>query len=263
MADAHKAKVICLAQYKGGTGKTSSVINLAACLQKQGEKVLVVDLDQQANLTAWLGHPPEQLKRTVKALLLDEDDKVEVDDVLVPTSEGFDLLPASIDLVQAEMQLQLMMASETQLRNKLVTILDRYSYILLDTPPAPGKLGINAMTAADYVLVPVQPEPLCLQGLEHLNGAVNLVRRKGLNHELKLLGVFVTLYDRRREVHKQMVEHLKQQWKSSMFDTMVRQRTIMAEAAALSQSVISYAPASDLAQDYQHLTKEVIERVSK
>lgn len=250
---------ICLAQYKGGTGKTSSVINIAVCMKQLGYKVLVVDMDQQANLTVWLGINPTELASNISDLLTDEN--VAAQNILIHTKEGIDLLPSNIDLALVEMRMS-PMQREMVLARKLQPIKDNYDFILIDTPPNFIMTTINAMTAADYLLVPIQPEPLCLFGLSQLTQTFDLIKRT-TNPNVELLGVFITLYDARIAANVQIAEKVRQDWQRLTFETVIRRRSNVHEATLKYQSIISLYPNSELSQDYKALTREVVSRVQK
>lgn len=251
-----KATVICLAQYKGGTGKTTAVINISACLAKKGYKVLAIDLDQQSSLTVWMGINPIELKHTMRSLLTTQ---ITAEEILVPTQEGVDLLPAHIDLALVELHMPPLEREKILLR-KIKPLLARYDYILIDTPPNFIMTTVNAMTAADFLLVPIQPEPLCLYGMSQLSETLNLVQSTS-NPALKLLGVFTTLYDTRLSLQRDIVDKVAADWGELTFKTVIKRRSSLLEATLERQSIIKLKPNSDLSREYQMLTEEVIERV--
>lgn len=255
------AKIICLAQYKGGTGKTSSVLNIAACLAEKGKRVLVVDLDQQSNLTAWLGHDPAQLLgRNVANLLKDENDELNIKDFIVDTTEGIHLLPANIELVQAEPVLQTMHGGERQLAIKLEPVLSFYDFILIDTPPSSGQMGANAFAAADYLLIPVLPELLCVQGLGSLLKAASLTQRR-LNPSLRTMGMFIT-FQTNKKLHQDITAQLRDAYGRQVFETEIKDRVAISESVSACQSIIKFSPRSDAAQMYRQLTEEVLKHAS-
>jgi len=251
------AKVICLAQQKGGTSKTSSVLNLSACLVQAGYKVLAVDVDQQASLTVSLGVDLSNLKRSMQALLTEQ--AVAAEEVIVKTEEGIDLIPANVDLAMVEFQMP-SISRERVLARKLHPLKDRYDFILIDTPPSFAITTLNAMVAAEYLLVPVQPEPLCLLGMSQLTKFFQLVQQD-TNPHIRHLGVFIALYDGRSNYHKEITKQIREDWGDLAFQTVIRRRMNILEATLKGQATTTLAPNSEVAQDYQALTKEILARV--
>lgn len=251
------AKTICLSQSKGGTGKTTSTLNLSVALAGRGYKVLAVDIDQQANLTISLGIDPlSVVGATIRELLVDDD--LAADQVIVSTEEGVDLIPSNIDLAMVEFSMP-PMGRDRILARKLAGIEEQYDFILIDTPPTFGVTVINAMAASNYVLVPVQPEPLCIYGLAQLNRILEKVQRD-VNPKLALLGLFITLYEP-VAAHIGLANRLKEDWPDYLFNTIIRDRAINDRAVLEGRAIVSLRPKSDLAQDYQALTDEVLSRV--
>jgi chromosome partitioning protein len=255
MADG--AVVICLAQAKGGTSKTSSTLNIAACLNAADYKVLVVDLDAQANLTQGLGIDPVEMEHTMFSLL--SNSTISYKDILVSTQEGIDLLPANIDLSGLDLSINALIGREKLLARKLREARKEYDFILIDTPPALSLATTNALAAADYVLVPVQPVQFCLNGMQNLIQHVEAVRDNS-NPNLRTLGVFVTLYER-ITAHREIAEVVKQDWGDLAFQTYIRKRSNIHDATLYNRSIISTQPGSDLSQDYQTLAEEILQRV--
>jgi chromosome partitioning protein len=252
------AKVICLAQSKGGTSKTSSVLNIAASMAEKGHKVLVIDADQQASLTISLGVDPLQLKNSLYAVL--SDPNVAIADILITTKEGIDLVPADVDLAMVEFSIPGAVGREKVLSKKLRPIRNDYDFILIDTPPSFAITTLNAMSAADYLAVPVQPEPLCVHALRQLTQNFEMIQENS-NPNLKMLGIFITMYDSRLRGHREIAEQLKQDWGDLCFKTLVRRRSNILESTLEGKSIIAVQRNSDLSQDYQALTKEVLARV--
>lgn len=253
------AKVICLAQNKGGTAKTSSVLNLAACLVYSGHRVLVIDLDQQCNLTVSLGVDPVGLNPTNFQLLTDS--AVTAAETIVHTAEGIDLLPASIRLGVLNFSIQETLGRERLLSKKLRAITGQYDFVLIDTPPSFDIATLNGLTAADYLMVPVVPERLCIEGLGNMLKTYREVRENS-NPNLQMLGIFIARYDGRRTLHRELESALREEWGTSAFNTIIRERANMQEASMRSQSVLAYQRSSDLAADYQALTQEVLAHVN-
>lgn len=250
---------ICLAQSKGGTSKTSSVINIGAGLLKAGHKVLAVDVDQQASLTLSLGIEPSSLKQSMRALLIDP--AVTAEQILVPTQEGIDLLPANLDLSMVEFHMPAV-GREKVLSKKLRPMASKYDFVLIDTPPSFAVTTLNAMSASNYLLVPIQPEPLCLLGMAQLTEAFNLVKQN-TNPRLKMLGVFIALYDGRIRNHREIAEQIREDWGDLAFKSFIRRRSNMLDSTLEGRSMISLNLKSEVAQDYQALTREVLQRVNK
>lgn len=250
------AKIICLAQSKGGTSKTTTAINLAACLVQNGYKVLAVDTDQQASLTVSLGINPSDNPKSMRALLTEINTKPS--DILVHTQENIDLLPANVDLSLVEFYMPAV-GRERVLDKKLRPFSKNYDFVVVDTPPSFAITTLNAMAASDYILVPFQPEPLCLLGMSQLTEAFELVRSNA-NPRLKILGLFITLYDSRVRYHRDIAEQIREDWKNQLFDTIIRRRSNVLEATLEGRSIVSLRANSEVAQDYQALAREVISR---
>lgn len=251
-------KIICLAQSKGGTSKTSSTLNLAAYFAKVGKKVLVVDLDQQCSLSISLGVNPLTTPGTTFSLLVDRESRAE--DAIVRTAEGIDLIPASLDLALTEMSLRDSVSRERILGKKLRPIKDRYDFIILDTPPSFAITTLNGMAASDYLLIPVQPEPLCLYGLQQLNRNYTIIKEDA-NPGLQILGVFLALYDSRLTAHRELEQQIREDWQGLAFNTVIRRRSNILQATVEERSVVTSQPNSDLAHDYIELGKEILTRV--
>lgn len=252
------AKTICLAQYKGGTGKTSSTINIGASLVRAGYRVLAVDMDMQASLSVWLGADPAELPGgSIERLLTDR--AIQAQDILVRTQEGLDLLPASLDLALVEFNMP-SIHRETVLNRKIASIKEHYDFILIDTPPNFNICTLNAFVASDYLLIPFQPEPLCLYGLGQLTRTFEMVRAD-TGSALDVLGLFFTMYDGRITTHKRIENKVREDWGDLAFQTLIRKRTNILEATLSGQSSVAANPSSPIAQDYQALTEEVLARV--
>lgn len=252
------AKTICLAQSKGGTGKSTSTLNMGAVLVERNYRVLVVDTDQQANLTIGLNVNPLELRRTMRALLTDPN--ITAKDVIVSTSEGLDLIPANLDLAFVERAMP-ELAREKVLARKLAAVQNQYDFILIDTPPSFGTVVANAMVASDYVLVPVQPEPFCIAGLVQLIENLESIRQN-VHPGLHLIGLFVTLYDNREAAHIQITERLRHDWDDYMLNTVIRDSSLNDRASVEARPIVRLRPRSGIAQDYQALVEEVLNRVN-
>ena len=244
--------VIAVANHKGGVGKTTSTLNIGAALQRMGKKVLLVDLDPQANLTQSLGlteHSP-----TVYEALRGESPLEPVE--VLP---GLDVVTSTLDLSGAEVELSSEPGREYILKELLEPIRSRYSYVLIDSPPSLGLLTINAFTAAEEVYIPLQAHYLALQGMSKLQEIVERVGKR-LNKGLHIGGVFVTQYDQRKVLNRNVAEAIREHFPSVVFRTAIRDNVALAEAPTQALDVFRYAPRSTGAEDYQALAKEIIKR---
>lgn len=244
--------VIAVSNHKGGVGKTTSTLNLGAALQRRGEKVLLVDLDPQANLTQSLGlteHSP-----TVYEALRGEAPLQPVE--VLP---GLDVVTSTLDLSGAEVELSSEAGREYILKELLEPLRKRYAYVLLDSPPSLGLLTINAFTAADTVYIPLQAHYLALQGLSKLQEVVDRVGKR-LNKGLRIGGVFVTQYDQRKVLNREVADTIRKHFPSVVFRTAIRDNVALAEAPTTGLDVFRYAPRSTGAEDYAALAKEVMKR---
>ena len=244
--------VIAVSNHKGGVGKTTSTLNIGAALQRMGKKVLLVDLDPQANLTQSLGlteHSP-----TVYEALRGESPLEPVE--VLP---GLDVVTSTLDLSGAEVELSSEPGREYILKELLEPIRSRYSYVLIDSPPSLGFLTINAFTAADTVYIPLQAHYLALQGMSKLQEIVERVGKR-LNKGLHIGGVFVTQYDQRKVLNRNVAEAIREHFPSVVFRTAIRDNVALAEAPTQALDVFRYAPRSTGAEDYQALAKEIIKR---
>jgi chromosome partitioning protein len=252
---AARARVIALANQKGGVAKTTSTVNLAAALVERGRRVLVVDMDPQSNLTMSQGLDPERLNPTMYHVLVE---RVPIEDVL--HHGEFDLAVASIELAGAELALAAMIGRERALEKALLPVLDAYDDILIDTPPSLGLITINALTASDGVIVPVQCEYLALRGLVQLEGTLHMIR-ENLNPRVHIVGILPTMFDSRLVHAREAVDILEEQFGSLVFRTRIRKTVRYAEAPVNGQSVLAYDPQGDAAQAYRDLAEEVLSGV--
>ncbi|MGP4117055.1 ParA family protein [Levilactobacillus zymae] len=247
--------IIALANQKGGVGKTTTGVNLGAALATDGKKVLLVDTDAQGNATSGVGIQKASIQREIYNVLVDE---IPIRDAILPTQHaGLDVVPATIQLSGAEIELTPMMARETRLKDALDEVRDDYDYILIDCPPSLGLLTINAFTAADSILIPVQSEYYALEGLTQLLNTVKLVQ-KHFNRNLKIEGVLLTLYDARTNLGKQVNAEVKKYFQNKVYDTIIPRNVQLAEAPSHGMPIIDYAPKSKGAEVYTELAKEVL-----
>lgn len=243
------SKVISLSNHKGGVGKTTSTINIGAGLNKLKKKVLLIDLDPQANLSQSLGiMEPE---RTIYGAL-----KGEYELEPLETIPGLDLIPSTLDLSGAEVELSGEAGREYILKELIDPLRGSYDYILIDSPPSLGLLTINAFTASDEVYIPLQAQYLALQGLTKLIEVIDKIKRR-LNKELNLGGVFITQYDRRKVLNRDVVETIKSHYKEKLFKTAIRDNIALAEAPTQGLDIFRYNPKSYGAEDYLSLCKEI------
>jgi chromosome partitioning protein len=252
------ARIVALCNQKGGVGKTTSAINLGAALAELGRRVLLVDFDPQGALSVGLGVAPHQLDRTVYNLLMEPG--VGIDDIRLKTSvPGMDLLPSNIDLSAAEVQLVTEVAREQTLVRALAPALGEYDYVLIDCQPSLGLLTVNALTAADGVIIPLECEFFSLRGVALLLDTVEKVQQR-LNPRLKVDGILATMYDGRtthgREVFSRVVEAFGDQ----VFDTVVSRTVRFPETTVAGEPITSWAPSSNGAAAYRHLAREVLAR---
>jgi chromosome partitioning protein len=242
-------KVIAISNHKGGVGKTTSAINIGAGLSSMGKKVLLIDLDPQANLSQSLGiiEPERTIYGSLRGL-----------HGLEPISllEGLDLVPSTLDLSGAEIELSGEAGREFILKDLLEPIKRKYDYILIDSPPSLGLLTINAFTASDQIFIPLQAQYLALQGLTKLVEVIEKIKRR-LNPDLKIGGVFITQYDSRKVLNRDVVEAIKGHFSKELFTTYIRDNVALAEAPAQGLDIFRYNPKSHGAEDYLSLCTDI------
>jgi len=242
--------VISITNHKGGVGKTTSTLNIGAGLSKKGKRVLLVDMDPQANLSLSLGitEPAQTIYGAIKG---------EYRISPIEIYPGLDILPSTLDLSGAEIELSSETGREYILREILAPYRDQYEYILIDCPPSLGLLTINALTASDRIFIPLQAEYLSLRGLAKLMEIVDKVKKR-LNGDLEIGGVFITQYDGRKTLNRNIVESIEKHFPDKVFSTKLRDNVALAEAPSAGQDIFRYNPKSFGAQDYASLCEEIL-----
>ena len=254
------AQIISVANQKGGVGKTTTTVNLGACLASLGKKVLLVDMDAQGNATSGVGIRKPDVTRDVYDVLVNE---LPIDEAtLITEHENLSIVPATLQLAGAEIELTSMMARESRLKGSLAEVSSQYDYILIDCPPSLGHLTINSFTASDSILIPVQCEYYALEGLSQLLNTVRLVQ-KHFNPELEIEGVLLTMYDARTNLGNEVVEEVRKYFREKVYETIIPRNIRLSEAPSHGKPIIDYDPRSRGAEVYQALAKEVVSREEK
>ncbi|WP_370673149.1 ParA family protein [Leuconostoc lactis] len=249
------AQIIALANQKGGVGKTTTSVNLGAALAQSGQRVLLVDIDAQGNATSGSGIDKSELERDSYDVIVDG---APLHEVIVPT-DNYDLVPATIQLSGAEIELADKKEREYRLKAALATVADDYDFILIDNPPALGLLTVNAFTAADAILIPVQTEFYALEGLGQLLNTIELVRQQ-FNPDLDIAGILLTMYDGRTNLAKQVAEEVRNYFGDKVYETVIPRTVRLSEAPSYGQAIIDFDPRSVGAQVYTELAQEVLKQ---
>ncbi len=245
-------RIIAISNHKGGVGKTTTVVNLAAGLASFNRKVLAVDLDPQANLTFSFGI--SKVETSIYDAL-----KGNAPLPIINVKENLDITPSSLDLAGAEMELNAEAGREYIFKELIEPVRDKYDYILVDCPPSLGLLTINAFTAADEIIIPIQAHFLAIKGLTKILEVISKVKRR-LNPKVEITGVIITLYDKRKVLHRDVEETIKTYFQDKVYNTKIRENIALAEAPAQGQDIFQYQASSRGAEDYYNLTLEFLAR---
>jgi len=250
-------KAIAIFNQKGGVGKTTTNINLAACLAQMGKKVLVIDIDPQGNTTSGLGISKKDLKLSTYQLLTEEN--INTRDTIMRTGvENMDIIPANAQLAGAEIELVQIVGREKILKKAIENIRNEYDYIFIDCPPSLGLLTINSLTAVDAVLVPIQCEFYALEGVSQLMSTIEIVK-KNLNPGLNIQGVILSMFDGRTNLSVQVVEEVKKYFKEKVYTTVIPRNVRLAEAPSYGMTIGEYDPKSTGAEAYREFAQEFLE----
>lgn len=240
---------------KGGSGKTTTAVNLGACLAQLGKKILIVDIDPQAHATIHLGLKPYELESTIYDVLINSHP---VGKTITGTLlKDLEILPSHINLSGAEIELVNAVGREGRLRESLRELKGKYDYILIDCPPSLGLLTLNALNVAEEVFIPIQAEFFALEGVTKLLQTINIIKKR-LNKKLEISGVILTIFDRRKNICKDVAQRVEEMFPGKVFKTKIRDNVKLAEAPSYGQPITLYCPHSYGSQDYQRLAKEIL-----
>ncbi len=250
-------KVIAIANQKGGVGKTTTAINLAACLAVLEKKTLLIDADPQANATSGVGFNPQNIKTSIYECIIDD---VEPKDIILNTTTPFlDLIPAHIDLVGAEIEMINLPNREKMMRKVIAKVKDDYDFVIIDCSPSLGLITVNSLTAADSVIIPVQCEYFALEGLGKLLNTIRIVQSR-LNEKLEIEGILLTMYDSRLRLAKQVVEDVRQHFQQMVFETLIYRNTKLGEAPSFGETIIMHDANCTGSLNYLNLAREILQK---
>ena len=247
-------KIIAVANQKGGVGKTTTSVNLSAAFAEMGKRVLLIDCDPQGNATSGLGIEKDGLELSVYDALINE---MPMEEIIIQTRFGLDIVPSVMDLAGAEVELVSLDDKQYRLKKAVELVKDKYDYILMDCPPSLGHVTLNALTAADSVLLPLQCEFYALEGLSQLLSTVQLVQEQ-LNEKLRIEGLVLTMYDSRTNLAEQVVEEVKTHFPDMVYATKIPRNVRLSEAPSFGKPIFAYASSSKGAQAYMSLAEEVV-----
>ena len=258
---ANQTRIIAVANEKGGVGKTVTVINLGGALAMEQKSVLIVDMDPQANATKGLGVKAGENRPTAYDIIIDGTHHAAADAIIHTPWEGLDVIPSSVDLSGAEVELVDEQGRENRLKEALADIRDTYDFILLDTPPSLSLLTVNVLSFADEVLVPCQTHPYAFEALDELFDTIGIVRTE-INPDISVSGVLATFYDSRTRISRMILDNLKsdRRYRKLLFNTVIRANTTIAESAGVGRPIVFYRKSSYGAVDYRHLARELLAR---
>ena len=248
-------KIIAVANQKGGVGKTTTSVNLSAAFAEMGKRVLLIDCDPQGNATSGLGIEKDGLELSIYDALIND---TPMEEIILQTQFGLDMVPSVMDLAGAEVELVNLDDKQYRLKKAVELIKDKYDYIMIDCPPSLGHVTLNALTAADSVLLPLQCEFYALEGLSQLLSTVQLVQEQ-LNGDLRIEGLVLTMYDSRTNLAEQVVEEVKTHFPDMVYATKIPRNVRLSEAPSFGKPIFAYASSSKGAQAYMSLAEEVIE----
>jgi chromosome partitioning protein len=250
-------KVIAIANQKGGVGKTTTAINLSSSLAVLEKKTLLIDADPQANATSGMGIDPKQIQNSIYECIMDDSDPLKI--ILQTKTPNLDLIPAHIDLVGAEIEMINLPNREKMMKKVIDKVKDNYDFIIIDCSPSLGLITVNALSAADSVIIPVQSEYFALEGLGKLLNTIKIVQTR-LNPELDIEGILLTLYDIRLRLANQVIEEVKAHFDKMVFDTIIPRNTKLAEAPSYGEPIIMFDAESKGSVSYLNLAREILQK---